>query len=352
MSRAKKVGGNDNTTKVRISGGTILKLVGLVLALIFFYFVREVIVILLLSLLLAALIDPFADWFSKFKINRGFAVIIVYLVLAGAIAGLFFLTAPTFREQTLELFSQYGPYLVEVSGNNEVLIAVFSGEFYNLDYQALLNTVRSTGLDGALPEILSVASGAFGIALSTIIVLGLAFYLVAEERSLRKGMSMVLPDRARPFIEHVYPKAKAKIGQWLRGQLLVMFSVFVVTYVLLEFVLDLPFALVLAVIAGVLEIVPFLGPILSSIPGIIVALAISPVHALLTLLTYFGIQQLEGQVLTPKIMKKITGINPVFSILAVLVGFELVGAIGAVLAIPVAVVVGVMWLEWISYNKK
>lgn len=344
--------GSPHEKNVRISTGTMLKLVAVVLGIIFLYFIRDIIVIFLLALLLAALIEPFAEWLAKFKINRGFAVAIVYFVLIGLITGMSFLVAPTLKSQTGQLFDKYEPYLAQVTDSNPVLGTLLRGEFYDLEFQQLLSTVQQSGFNESLPQILSVISDTFGFLLSVILVFVLAFYLVVEEKNLRKGLSLIVPGRYKPFAEHILPKAKQKTGQWLRGQLLVMFAIFVVTYVILEFVLNIPFALVLAIIAGILEVVPFIGPILSAVPAAIIAFAVSPIHAALTLLAYFGIQQLEGQVLTPKIMEKVTGINPVFSILAVLIGFELVGPVGAILAIPVAVVVGVTVLEWIDYSRK
>lgn len=337
---------------VRISTGTMFKLVAVVLGIIFLYFIRNIIVVFLLALLLAALIEPFAERLSKYKISRGVAVSIVYTVLIGLIAGMFFLVSPTLKDQTRQMFDKYGPYVVQISGDNEVLVALFSGEVYDLEFQEILNTVRESGIDESFPEILTFISDTFGVLLSAILVLVLAFYLVVEEKSLRQGIARVMPAKYKPFAEQIFPKAKKKTGEWLRGQLLIMFAIFVVTYILLEFVLNIPFALVLALIAGTLEVVPFIGPILSAVPAVIIAFAVSPVHAVLTLFAYFGVQQLEGQVLTPKIMEKVTGINPVYSILAVLIGFELVGPVGAILAIPVAVVLGVTVLEWVEYSRK
>lgn len=351
MARAKK-GGSDSGNGIRISTSTIITFVLIVLSIIFLYFVREIIVIFLLALLLAALIDPFADWFAQFKLSRGWAVAIVYLILVGVITGLFFLVTPTLKQQTQEMFDKYGPYVVEISGNNEFIVALFSGEVFDLEFQQIVSTIQSTGLTESFPQILAVVSDAFGVSLSVILVFVLAFYLVVEEKQLRNGLAKVTTEKYQPFVEHIFPKAKQKTGQWLRGQLLIMFSIFVVTYVLLEFVLGVPFALVLALIAATLELVPFIGPILAAVPAIVIAFSVSPVHALLTALAYLGVQQFEGQILTPKIMEKVTGINPVFSILSVLIGFELVGPAGAILAIPVAVVVGVTILEWIEYKKK
>lgn len=350
MPKAKK-GGLKEGISIRFTTGTIVKVVAVVLGIIFLYYVREIVVLLLLALLLAALIDPLAHKFSKYKINRGFAVIGVYTLLFGVIVGVSLLILPTLKQQSVQLFEKYGPYLEDVMGDSTFLDALVSGDVYTLNFEQIIQTAQGSGFSEAIPTILSTASGAFGLMLSVVLVLALAFYLVVEEDNLRKSLSLITPKGYQPFIDHVLPKAQEKTGQWLRGQLLIMFVIFLVTYILLEFVLNIPFALLLAIIAGLLEVVPFIGPFLAVVPALVVALTVSPVHALLTGLAYLGVQQLEGHVLTPKIMERVTGINPVFSILAVLVGFELVGPVGAILAIPLAVVVGLIWLEWMNYQS-
>ena len=351
MARAKQAGDSGPLT-IRISTGTIVKITIFILTVVLLYFIRDIVVVFLLALLLSALIDPFAIWISRFKVSRGVSVLIVYSVLIAMCAGIFFLVAPTLKTQTQQMFDHYGSYIVDVAGDNQIVNAFLTGEVFNLEFTELIDAFQQSNIVESLPQIVNVISGTFGVMLGAVLVLVLAFYLVVEDKKLQDGIGMVLPEAYRPFFVYVLPKAKKKTGEWLRGQLLTMFCIFLVTWVILQFVLHLPFALVLAIIAGILEVIPFIGPIISAIPAAIIALSISPVTALLTLLAYFGVQQLEGQVLTPKIMEKVTGINPVFSILAVLVGYELVGPVGAILAIPVAVVAGVVWLEWIEFKKK
>lgn len=345
-----KTGGDAAEKNIHISTGTILKTVAVVLAVVFLYFIREIVVILILALLLAALIDPFAHYLERFKIGRGVSVIIVYLVLIGMVVGLFFLVAPALRDQTAQFVEHYEPYITEIAGRNEVLAAFLRGDFFSLDINEIFRVLRGSGLGESIPQVVTAVTNAFGAIISGILVFVLAFYLVVQEETLKRGLSLVTPEKYRAFTNRILPKARQKTGDWLRGQLIVMFVIFVVMYILLEFVLNIPFALLFALLAGLLEIVPFIGPILSAVPAVIIAFTISPAMGFLTMLAYFGVQQFEGQVLTPKVMQKTTGINPVFSILAVLIGYELVGIAGAILAIPMAVVIGVTYFEWLVYK--
>lgn len=137
---------------------------------------------------------------------------------------------------------------------------------------------------------------------------------------------------------------RERMGSWLRGELVLMFSIAILTYFAL-LLLGVPYALVLAIIAGILEIIPFIGPLLSGVPAVILALSISPIHAVLTALSYVVIQSVEGNVLVPKIMQKATGINPIISLLAVLIGWRLGGIVGAILSIPLANAISVFMEE-------
>ena len=105
--------------------------------------------------------------------------------------------------------------------------------------------------------------------------------------------------------------------------------------------LGIPYALVLAIFAGLMEIVPYVGPIISAIPGIILGFTISPLTGFLTIFMYILVQQFENHVITPQIMKKAVGLNPIAVILAIFVGAKLAGILGAILAIPVATAVSI-----------
>jgi predicted PurR-regulated permease PerM len=115
--------------------------------------------------------------------------------------------------------------------------------------------------------------------------------------------------------------------------------------------LKVPYALVLAIFGGVLEIIPYLGPIISAIPAIILGFFVSPLTGLLVLVFYILIQQLENHVMVPQIMKKAVGLNPIVVILVLLIGAKIGGTMGAILSIPVATVINV-FLQDVFFKKK
>jgi predicted PurR-regulated permease PerM len=147
----------------------------------------------------------------------------------------------------------------------------------------------------------------------------------------------VTPKEHETYVLNLWQRAQKKMGQWLQGQLFLAIVVGVLVYIGLS-LLGIRFALLLAIIAGILELVPYIGPVLSAIPAVILAFFQMPILALWVLILYIIIQQLENYLLVPVIMKKVVGLNPVVVIIALLIGGKLLGILGIILAVPAAAV--------------
>jgi predicted PurR-regulated permease PerM len=349
MAPRKGLGGSKfSLQNIRITTDTIFRFILIVLAIVAAFYLRQVVVIVLVALLLAALIDPFADRLQKYRFPRGLSVAVVYLVIASILSGVALLVVPPTVEQGTDLVNQYLPFVTEFTGNDPLLVAAFDDEF---TVTQIWQAIQESGVSDAVPEIINILSGAMNAVAAIILILILAFYMVIEEQELkREVVQWVTPAPYRDFVIHVMPKIKVQIGKWLRGQLILMLAVGGLVFIGLS-ILGLPFALILAVVAGLLEVIPFLGPNLAMIPAVVIGLSVSPMHAIFVLIIYFVIQQIEADVLTPKIMQRVAGLNPVLSIVAILVGFEVAGIVGGLLAIPFAMIISVFVKEWASYRQ-
>lgn len=336
--------------KIHISSWTIVKGLLILAAAALVFFLRDIVLLLLVSLLLAALMDPFADWMQAHKLPRGLAVVLVYVGVALVATVVVLMVVPSIVSETSDLVEKYGPYL-----ESTLELQVFSEQIRDTiadpDFTNVVETARQSGLSDAFPELVSFVFSIFGGFLTAILILVLGFYFVAEERALQRVVVSVVPKKHQDRVAKVLAESRSRIGYWLRAELLLMLIIFVTTYAILS-LLGVPFALVLALVAGILEIIPFIGPILSAVPAILIALSVSPIQAVFVVLSYFLLQQFEGDYLTPKIMQKVTGLNPIASITAVLIGFQLAGVIGALIAIPVMMVLGVLWSEWLEVYEK
>ncbi|OGL88417.1 hypothetical protein A3I42_00040 [Candidatus Uhrbacteria bacterium RIFCSPLOWO2_02_FULL_49_11] len=184
---------------------------------------------------------------------------------------------------------------------------------------------------------------------SFFIILVLTFYMVVDEDGIMRFLQVITPENIHKDVTALTVKIQNKIGLWLRGQLILMLVIGVLTFIGLT-IIGVPYALVLALVAGITEIIPYAGPVIGSIPAIFIAFTISPTMGLWTVLLYVLIQQAENHLLVPKIMQKTTGLNPIIVILAVLIGARLSGVIGALLAVPIASAIEVLIHEHFDHK--
>jgi len=183
-----------------------------------------------------------------------------------------------------------------------------------------------------------------------VVVLVMAFYLSVERGGFRTLLRNIAPESYQPYLTRLLTRIQHKMGGWLRGQFLLSLIIFVMVYVGL-LILGVPYALVFAIIAGIFEIIPFLGPILGALLPVLFSFTISPTRALMVVALFFVVQQLENHLIVPKVMSISTGLNPVVVLLVILVGMQLGGILGALLAVPIATTVAVFLEDFFAAEK-
>ncbi|MEA3464387.1 MAG: AI-2E family transporter [Patescibacteria group bacterium] len=324
---------------INISTLTIVKIILIFLLLYFVFLIREILIVLFISLIFASAIDPWIDWMKKKKIPRGVGVLLIYLVLFAVIGSTVYLIIPPIAQQMSELSTNFPYYFEKIISGFSVLkeYSVQHGILDNI--KDSLGTINSN-LQQAAGGIFSTISGIFGGIFSFLLVLVITFYMVVEESAIKKLVWSIAPSRYQPYIMQLINRMQKKIGLWLRGQLILSLVIFILTYVGL-LILGVEYALVLALIAGLTEFVPYLGPIFGAIPAIFLAFTQSPMLALFVVILFFIVQQVENNILVPKIMQKTVGLNPIISISALMIGFKLAGVVGAIMSIPVATAISV-----------
>ncbi|PJA46439.1 hypothetical protein CO172_03700 [Candidatus Uhrbacteria bacterium CG_4_9_14_3_um_filter_36_7] len=335
---------------IAISTWSILKIALIVFLLVLLWILRDIVVMIFVSLLLAALIEPFANYLAKYKIPRSVTVLMVYLIILIVLALSILLLIPPLLEQTQQLAEKFSAFY-GVIGEYFARFQTFSAE-HGLG-QNITSSLQSLQreLGSTLYGLFSTISGFFGGIVSFIIILVLTFYLVVEEDSAKRFFKQIAPVEYQPFIVNLFGKIQGKMGAWLLGQLLLGFIVGVLVYIGLS-ILGVPYALVLALLSGIFEIVPYAGPLFATIPALIIGFSVSPFMGLLVLILYIVIQQIENNILVPKIMQHATGLNPVVSIVSLLIGVKLGGVVGAIFAIPVATMIGVILHDLFSQTKQ
>ncbi len=298
----------------------------------------SVLVLLFLGILLAESIRPIADKLHTWRIPRGVAVLVVYLLLALVLTGVGFILIPPLIVQVRAVES-LTPQLVdwvrdEVPVRYQQLIdqgfnqAVFDEQVRDLGTN--LTTAVTQLIGGLLFVPFQVLGFLFGAV--SVFVIGF-FWMSATDRFNASVVSLLPPKRAQA-VRGLAAELSLRAGGWLRGQVILMAFVGTVTFIGL-FALGMPYPVALATWASLMEIIPILGPFLAAIPAILVALAFkSPWIALATAILYLIIQQLENNILVPKVMERAVGLHPILVMVGVLAGGVLYGILGIVIAVP------------------
>jgi len=308
--------------KIEISHRTIIFTIMFLILLLFLYNIRDLIFEIFLALLIMAILNPIVKKLSKYKIPQGVSVFIAYLLGLSVVGVSISAVIPPLIEQTTSFVNNLPDFL------DSSWIPYYFGE------QAIQTMIFQLGLIPA--QIAKYTVSLLSNVLGVITVLIFAFYFLLARDKLDDQLVFLFGNKKKKEIGNTIDTLEKKLGGWARGQLILMFSVGLLTYIGLA-LLGVPYAFPLAILAGLLEIVPYIGPILAAIPAVIIGFGISSVIGLATAVLAFLIQQLENYVLVPKIMEKSVGVNPVITLLALSIGFRMAGVAGAIVSIPIVI---------------
>jgi len=298
---------------------------------IFLWEVKDILIAVFIAYVLMASLYPAAKYLMARKVPKIIAITVPYLLVLAFVVLLILPLLPFFVSQIQALFENLPLY---VKQSSEVL-----GIDINL---TRINSYLNGSFTGLTQNAFAVTGKIFGGVFSIITILIVSFYLLVYHDKLDRFAIAFFPRNLEPAVARVIAQIEEKLGAWLRGQVFLSFAVGGITWLTLT-VLGIPFALPLALLAGILEIVPTMGPIIAAIPAVIVAFSISPTLAGITVLAYIGIQLAENNLLVPKIMQKAVGLNPIIVITTILIGAKTMGVLGALLAVPFLSVVIIIY---------
>ena len=301
----------------------------------------SVLVLLFLGILLAESIRPIANKLQTWKIPRGVAVMIVYLLLALVLTGVGLLIVPPLLVQ-VRGFDELTPILIErVKAElprlyeTSVELGFDDGQLRDLGTNLTTTMTQLVGTLAAVP--FQVLGFLFGVV--SVLVIGF-FWMSATER-LNSSVIALLPPKRAEAVRSLAAELSQRAGGWVRGQIILMAFIGTVTFIGL-FALGIPYPVALATWASLMEIIPIIGPFLGAIPAILVAFTDSPWLALATAILYVVIQQLENNILVPKIMERAVGLHPILVMVGVLAGGVLYGILGIVIAVPLVAAMQVL----------
>jgi predicted PurR-regulated permease PerM len=312
--------------KVEVSHKTVF----FVLAVLFFlwltYLISDIIFLFYIGLLLVLALDPGIDRLESWGLPRFLAILLNYLGFFSLVGLSIFLLAGPLLQQSGLLLQQIVK-LAEATGAGNWLSEILR--------DPLKNILPFSG------NIFRVTQTIFNNLVQVFSVFVISFYLALDRKKLPGRLEQFFGKKRVRRIERIIEGVEKEVGHWLWGEVLLMVIVASLTYLVL-LLLNLPYALPLAFLAGLLEILPNIGPVLAAIPAVIIGFTINPAMGFLVVLAFVVVQQLESNFITPKVMQGVTGVSPIITLLGLMIGFRLAGAVGAIFALPTILIIKVL----------
>ena len=316
------------------------------------YQARGVLLLIYISVLLAIGFSPIVRIIERQKLlpigtqrfPRWLAILILYLAIIGAVVSVAALVSPPLFHQAEQLwsalpdmFNRAQDFLIERGFLRE-----------RLTWRQAVERAPGGGDTQAIGRtVFSAVAGLVGGIVGLLTILILTFYFLVESNALRGTFLQLFPKRERPRVNAITGAITTKVSAWLGGQLLLA-GIIGSTSALGLWAFGIPFFYVLALISAIGEMIPVVGPIIAAVPAIAIAATVSMKKVLLVIIFFVLQQQLENHVLVPKVMQRQVGVSPVAVIIALLLGGNLLGIAGAILAVPTVAILQVLFTEWIA----
>jgi predicted PurR-regulated permease PerM len=309
---------------------------------------RSALPVFVIAIALAFLLDPPVTALHRRGVPRLAGILLVYGAVVAAVMGLGWLLLPPLFDQLKRFLEQLPTLAAQFVAWEQALVDWLTSLPLPEPISDALDSIIESGqqavvtlMEAIVGPLLSLIARAAGFVIGLVVVPIWLLYVLKDRERLPDGLLGLLPAGWRPDASHAMGLTSSVIGRWIRGQLVLGAVIFVATLVGLlvlsaigfrEFA---DFAVLLALVAGVLELVPIIGPIIAAVPAVLIGASISPAAALAAVAMYTVVQQLENQLLVPKVMGDAVDLHPAVVIFSLIVGASLFGLWGAILATPV-----------------
>lgn len=309
--------------RIEISYKTIIFTVLFLISLVLLWQIRSIILLLFISFIFMEALNPAVSRLEKIKIPRPLGILIIYILILAIISFTVAGIVPILVEQTAGLINSLPDMLqnVKIFGNNAIDL---SSQF------KILENIPTNIAKTAIEIVGNIISG--------FVIFFLTFYLLLEKKNFSKYSLSIFGETGKTKFLEIIDALESRLGHWVNAEFFLMTIIGICSYVA-YLLLGLKYAVPLAIFAGILEAVPTLGPIVATIVAAIVGFTISPLIGLLTIAAGTIIQQLENNIIVPKIMKQTIGLNPLITILLIATGAQLAGITGALLAVPLYLII-------------
>lgn len=329
---------SDRHVNISFTTGAVVK-TAIILALAWLLWVlRDVALIVLTAVVIASAVEPGVRVFLRQRIPRVLAVLAVYALLFAVFAVLFYFFFPSVLKDFATFAASlpnYLEYLSRASAFDTYTSILGLPSPTAISSVEIMDSIRAA-VGGTYSNTITAASQLFGGFFSVILIVVFSFYFAVVETGVDDFLRIVTPKSHQAYVLGLWRRSQHKIGLWMQGQLILAVLIAVLVYLLLT-IFGIPHALMLAVIAGVFEIIPVFGPILAAIPAVIIAfVAGGPILGVTAAIIYLVIQMFENHLIYPQVVTRVVGVPPLLVILALIIGAELAGFLGIILSVPVA----------------
>lgn len=329
--------------KIEISVKTILIIGTFILLYQFLVKIEYIIILVIMSYILMAAIDPLVKRMTHRGINRGFSIIVIYLAFVAVATFFGIVVIKPLITETFDLIKQ----LPKLLANYPLLQSYLPKEI--IDFKptsAPSNLLKDqTSWDALYRALRGFATGATGL-LSLIVM---SIYMLLDKDYNYKSIANIISPKHSAKTLKIIDKVEKKLGGWVQAQLILSAFIFVCYYIGLN-VLHIKFSLTLSILAAFLEVIPVAGPVITAILVGSITFLTNPQLIIYFLVFALIVQQTEAHILVPKIMQRVIGLNPLITIIALLIGTEFFGIIGAILSVPIAAILQILYLEYKKYD--
>lgn len=365
--------------RVEISSKSVAKatltIVGILLLAYALYSLQQLLIIFFISLFFAAALDPAVDWLEAKRVPRSLGVILIFIFLLSVVVAIIGSMVPIIIDQLSSLASYFANEMMQF------FTRLQTGEglqFMPEPYRGwVLTTLASVNLDTIMKEMFNnfsnftnqikdLASGSLhtigttvgaGVSvagsiasgfLNFILVCFLTFFMVVDTQSLGDFFRALFPKKYSVYISDKTTAIRQKIGAWMRGQLFIVLIMFVTAFIGLLIIGMGKYALTLALIFGLGEFIPYVGPVIFLAFSFPIALGMGLIVVIKLVILYAILQFVDGNIFVPAVMHKVVGLSPIVVLLVLIIGFQFLGIIGAIIAVPVTTVATIFLSDYMK----
>lgn len=312
-----------------ISWTSLWRIFLMLLFIVGLYYTSNIVVILLLAIVISSALDAPLNYLESRRIPRILGIVFIFIMMLAVLIILLYTILPIIILEVTELLAHFDKIQSSIGGLLGISKIIGKARI-NLDTLSAAIFSGSFSFFDIFPHI-------FSNVILLIALLITSIYLALYRDGIEHFLKAVLPISYENYAISIFHRSRKKIGKWLEGQIFLSLIIGIITFLGLQ-ILGVNYSIVLGVLAAVFEIIPFVGPVIAGAFSFFVASSQSLTLGLYTLIFFVAVQQLEGHLLVPIVMRKVTGIHPVVVVISILVGGEIYGISGAILAVPIVVV--------------